>query len=122
MSAEKDQDAPAGSGAKKSDGAKRATAAARRATAARRRKTAARKRATVAARRASRTQARPETSKKVPTPRLMERYFKEIVPALLAKFGRTNILSLPRLKKIVINMGVGEAITEKKLSKRPSRP
>ncbi len=52
--------------------------------------------------------------KKVPTPRLMERYFKEIVPALSAKFGRNNILSLPRLKKVVINMGVGKAITEKK--------
>jgi large subunit ribosomal protein L5 len=52
--------------------------------------------------------------KKVPTPRLMERYFKEIVPALSSKLGRTNILSLPRLKKIVINMGVGKAITEKK--------
>jgi len=52
--------------------------------------------------------------KKVPTPRLMERYFKEIVPALSAKFGRNNILSLPRLRKIVINMGVGKAITEKK--------
>jgi large subunit ribosomal protein L5 len=52
--------------------------------------------------------------KKVPTPRLMERYFKEIVPALATKFGRSNILSLPRLRKIVINMGVGKAITEKK--------
>jgi len=52
--------------------------------------------------------------KKIPTPRLMERYFKEIVPALSAKFGRNNILSLPRLRKIVINMGVGKAITEKK--------
>jgi large subunit ribosomal protein L5 len=52
--------------------------------------------------------------KKIPTPRLMERYFKEIVPALTSKFGRNNILSLPRLKKIVINMGVGRAITEKK--------
>jgi large subunit ribosomal protein L5 len=52
--------------------------------------------------------------KKVPTPRLMERYFKEIVPALTAKFGRNNILSMPRLRKIVINMGVGKAINEKK--------
>jgi large subunit ribosomal protein L5 len=52
--------------------------------------------------------------KKVPTPRLMERYFKEIVPALLTKLGRGNILSLPRLRKIVINMGVGKATTEKK--------
>jgi large subunit ribosomal protein L5 len=52
--------------------------------------------------------------KKIPTPRLMERYFKEIVPALSVKLGRNNILSLPRLRKIVINMGVGKAITEKK--------
>jgi large subunit ribosomal protein L5 len=52
--------------------------------------------------------------KKVPTPRLMERYFKEIVPGLCNKFERKNVLSLPRLKKVVINMGVGKAITEKK--------
>ena len=59
-------------------------------------------------------EAETKGPKKVPTPRLMERYFKEIVPALLAKFGRSNILSLPRMRKIVINMGVGKAITEKK--------
>ncbi len=47
-------------------------------------------------------------------PRLLERYRKEVVPYLQKNFGRTNILSLPRLKKIVVNMGVGEAITEKK--------
>jgi large subunit ribosomal protein L5 len=52
--------------------------------------------------------------KNVPTPRLMERYFKEIVPGLSSKFARNNVLSLPRLRKIVINMGVGKAITEKK--------
>jgi large subunit ribosomal protein L5 len=50
----------------------------------------------------------------VPVPRLQERYRNEIVPALAKKFGRANILSLPRLRKIVINMGVGKAITEKK--------
>jgi large subunit ribosomal protein L5 len=52
--------------------------------------------------------------KKVPTPRLMDRYFKEIVPGLCSKFERKNVLSLPRLQKIVVNMGVGKAITEKK--------
>ncbi len=52
--------------------------------------------------------------KKIPTPRLMERYFKEIAPTLAAKLGRKNLLSLPRLRKIVINMGVGKATTEKK--------
>ena len=44
----------------------------------------------------------------------MERYFKEVVPNLRTKFARTNVLSLPRLRKIVVNMGVGKAITEKK--------
>jgi len=47
-------------------------------------------------------------------PRLQERYEKELLPALAEKLGRSNTLSLPRLKKIVVNMGVGSAITEKK--------
>lgn len=49
-----------------------------------------------------------------PPPRLLDRYEKEILPGLAQHFGRTNRLSLPRLKKIVINMGVGDAIQEKK--------
>jgi len=48
------------------------------------------------------------------TPRLQERYEKQVLPALAEKLGRTNRLSLPRLQKIVINMGVGSAISEKK--------
>ena len=48
------------------------------------------------------------------TPRLQERYEKEIVPQLGEKLGRTNRLSLPRLEKIVVSMGVGSAITDKK--------
>jgi large subunit ribosomal protein L5 len=51
---------------------------------------------------------------KPPVPRLLEKYEKELLPALAEKFGRTNRLALPRLKKIIINMGVGEAIAEKK--------
>ncbi len=47
-------------------------------------------------------------------PRLKEKYDKEIVPALIEQLGRSNRLSLPRLEKIVINMGVGSAIQEKK--------
>jgi large subunit ribosomal protein L5 len=50
----------------------------------------------------------------IPTPRLWERYRQEVVPALAEHLGRSNLLSLPRLTKIVINMGVGTAITEKK--------
>jgi large subunit ribosomal protein L5 len=56
----------------------------------------------------------PAPAGKPPTPRLLERYQKELVGALAQKFNRTNRLSLPRLEKIVINMGVGDAITEKK--------
>src|SRR5438552_1442698 len=44
--------------------------------------------------------------------RLMDRYQKEIVGKLSEKFGRKNRLSLPRLQKIVINMGVGKALQD----------
>lgn len=47
-------------------------------------------------------------------PRLWERYEKEIRSDLAKKLGRDNIYSLPRLEKIVVNMGVGSAISEKK--------
>ncbi|HWY87725.1 MAG TPA: 50S ribosomal protein L5, partial [Gemmataceae bacterium] len=45
--------------------------------------------------------------------RLNDRYYKEIVPKLAEKLGRKNVLSLPRLKKIVVNMGVGKALQDK---------
>jgi large subunit ribosomal protein L5 len=48
------------------------------------------------------------------TPRLFERYQKEVIPALAKELSRTNRLALPRLEKIVINMGVGSASSEKK--------
>jgi large subunit ribosomal protein L5 len=57
---------------------------------------------------------KPQQPEVIPVPRLKEKYEKEIRPALAAKFGRTNLLSLPRLQKIVVNMGVGKAIGEKK--------
>lgn len=47
-------------------------------------------------------------------PRLQERYENEVLPALATHTGRKNKLALPRLRKIVVNMGVGSAITEKK--------
>ncbi len=42
-------------------------------------------------------------------PRLKEKYFKEIVPAMMKKFGYKNIMQVPKIEKIVINIGVGEA-------------
>lgn len=50
----------------------------------------------------------------LPTPRLQEKYFQQVLPTLAEKFGRKNKLSLPRLEKIVVNMGVGAATQEKK--------
>src|SRR5579871_409889 len=45
--------------------------------------------------------------------RLQERYQKEIVSRLATKLGRNNRHSLPRLQKIVVNMGVGKALQDK---------
>jgi large subunit ribosomal protein L5 len=42
-------------------------------------------------------------------PRLQEKYNNEVIPALMEKFGYKNIMEVPKLEKIVINMGVGEA-------------
>jgi large subunit ribosomal protein L5 len=50
-----------------------------------------------------------------PTPRLLERYRSEIVPELMKIFGYKNRMQAPRLKKVVVNMGVGEALQDVKL-------
>ncbi len=49
------------------------------------------------------------------TPRLKEKFAKEIIPALTKEFGYTNAMQVPRLVKISLNQGVGEAITDKKI-------
>jgi large subunit ribosomal protein L5 len=48
-------------------------------------------------------------------PRLKVRYAKEIVPALMKHFSYKNIMAVPKLEKIVINMGLGEAIANAKI-------
>ncbi len=48
------------------------------------------------------------------TPNLLEKYNKEVIPALVKKFKYKNKLQAPKLKKIVINMGVGVAVQEPK--------
>ena len=42
--------------------------------------------------------------------RLKEKYLKEVVPAMTEKFGYKNIMQLPKIEKVIINMGVGEAV------------
>ncbi|MEZ0536793.1 50S ribosomal protein L5 [Caldicellulosiruptoraceae bacterium PP1] len=43
------------------------------------------------------------------TPRLKEKYQKEVIPALMQKFGYKNVMEVPRLGKVVVNIGLGEA-------------
>jgi large subunit ribosomal protein L5 len=49
------------------------------------------------------------------TPRLADKYKKEVVPALMKKFGYTSIMQAPKLEKICLNRGVNGAVTDKKL-------
>ena len=54
-------------------------------------------------------------AKPLEPPRLRVRYSKEIVPALMKHFNYTNVMAVPKLEKIVINMGLGEAIANAKI-------
>ncbi len=47
--------------------------------------------------------------------RLHEHYQKTVVPALMEKFEYSSVMQVPRITKITLNMGVGEAITDKKV-------
>lgn len=49
------------------------------------------------------------------TPRLKEKYTKEIVPALKERFSYKSIMQVPKIEKICINKGMGVAVTDKKL-------
>jgi len=55
-----------------------------------------------------------EKAEPAPVPRLQKMYKDEIVPQLAEKLGRKNPHSVPRIEKIVVSMGVGSAITDKK--------
>ena len=65
-------------------------------------------------------------------PTLKTQYKEQIVPALMKEFGYTSIMQCPKLEKIVINQGMGQAVADKKLIdvaqqelslvRRPCRP
>jgi large subunit ribosomal protein L5 len=59
-----------------------------------------------------RTEAEPQNGT---SPRLQARYRAEIVPALKERFGFTSAMQVPRLEKVVVNMGLGEAIRDPKV-------
>src|SRR6266478_545807 len=73
------------------------------------------------------TKATPEAAPKEAAPkekkpkgpqepsRIKVRYAKEIVPALMKHFSYTNVMAVPKLEKIVINMGLGEAVANAKI-------
>lgn len=48
-------------------------------------------------------------------PRLKDKFQSEVIPAMQQKFGYKNVMEAPRLEKVVINMGVGKAITNSKI-------
>lgn len=48
------------------------------------------------------------------SPRLLEKYNTSIIPSLTKKLGKTNVHTVPKLEKIVVNMGVGSALQDKK--------
>ena len=47
--------------------------------------------------------------------RLKEKYQKEVVPALTKEFGYKNVMAVPKIEKVVVNMGLGEATSNVKL-------
>ena len=71
------------------------------------------KQAQEAAPEAGKKAAKP--SKPLEPPRLKVRYSKDIVPALMKHFSYKNVMAVPKLEKIVINMGLGEAIANAKI-------
>ena len=55
------------------------------------------------------------TSQAAPPPRLRERYEQEVLPALIKSFGYSSPMEAPRLEKITLNMGIGEAKQDDKI-------
>jgi large subunit ribosomal protein L5 len=54
----------------------------------------------------------PTITEARPVPRLKRRYLDEVAPALREQLGLANVMQVPRLEKIVVNMGVGDAVAD----------
>jgi len=57
----------------------------------------------------------PKKVAKRQVPRFKERYHKEILPTLMKELGLSNPMEVPRIKKVLVNMGVGEAVVDRKV-------
>ncbi len=55
------------------------------------------------------------TTQKAPSPRLQDRYHKEVAPALMKKYGYKNPMQVPRLSKVVLNMGISQGAQDVKI-------
>jgi len=49
------------------------------------------------------------------TPRLKERYTKEVIPAMMKEFKYKSVMQVPKIEKIVVNMGLGAAVSDVKI-------
>ena len=49
-----------------------------------------------------------------PVPRLKERYNSELVPAMMKEFSYNNVMQVPKIQKISVNIGLGEALQNNK--------
>src|ERR1041385_3790067 len=49
------------------------------------------------------------------SPRLKDRYQKEVIPSLRKEFGYKNVMAVPKIEKVVVNMGLGEATANAKI-------
>lgn len=58
--------------------------------------------------------AEPQVKEEKITPRLFEKYKNEVIPELQKKFSYKSIMQVPKLDKIVVNMGIGSAVSEPK--------
>ncbi len=61
----------------------------------------------------SKVQKKPKTESKKEQPRLLEKYRKEVTPAMREKFGYKSIMAVPRIEKVVINVGFGRKAVAK---------
>ncbi len=53
----------------------------------------------------------PHAGEPLPSPRMLDLYRNEIVPSMMREFGFSNPMEVPRIQKIVLNIGLGEALT-----------
>ena len=64
----------------------------------------------------------PTAQAAAPTrPRLLDAYRSEVVPAMIQKFGYQNVMQVPRLVKVVLNIGLGEALTNPKATESATK-